>query len=185
MLKDDDKFYILANNSYNKTGIWFKKQIVGISEISAIMPKMIKEAGITSDKRLTNTTARKHLLTKLADHNIPDRQIVQISGHRNISSINHYAQMSRKRQNEIFDIMSGHNDSNNSAKSLYTSKSNTEFSTQSSTCNISTSRSVPTSFSFFNNCTINGAITITMSSDGQIATKIQKSDEVVMSQIQN
>lgn len=104
MLKDD-KFYIQANNSYNQTGIWFKKQIVGISKISGIMPKMIKEAGITSDKRLTNTTARKHLLTKLADHNIPDRQIVQSSGHKNISSINHYAQMSRKRQNEISDIM--------------------------------------------------------------------------------
>jgi len=146
---------------------------------------MIKEAGIASDKCLTNTTARKHLLTKLADHNIPDRQIVQSSGHKNISSFNHYAQMSRKRQNEISDIMSGHNDSSNSAKSLYTSKSNTGFSTQSSTCNISTSRSVPTAFSFLDNCTINGAITITMSSDGQIATKIQKSAEVVMSQIQN
>jgi hypothetical protein len=36
-----------------------------------------------------------------------------------------------------------------------------------------------------NNCTINGAITITMSSDWQTATKIHKSDEVVMSQIQN
>jgi len=36
-LKDDDKFYIQANNSYNKTEIWFKKQIVGISEISAII----------------------------------------------------------------------------------------------------------------------------------------------------
>lgn len=185
MLKDD-KFYIQANNSYNNTGIWFKKQIVGISKFSGIMPKMIKEAGITSDKRLTNTSARKHLLTKLADHNIPDRQIVQISGHKNISSINHYAQMSRKRQSEISNIMSGNNNSNNSAKSLCTSKSNTEFSTQPSTCNISTtSRTVPAYFSFLNNCTINGAITITMSSDWQTATKIQKSDEVVMSQIQN
>ena len=185
MLKDD-KFYIQANNSSNKTGIWFKKQIVGINKISGIMPKMIKEAGITSDRRLTNTSARKHLLTKLADHNIPDRQIVQISGHKNISSINHYAHMSRKRQSEISDIMSGNNNSNNSAKSLCTSKSNTEFSTQPSTCNISTtSRTVPAYFSFLNNCTINGAITITMLSDGQTATKILKSDEVVMSQIQN
>jgi hypothetical protein len=47
------------------------------------------------------TSARKHLLTKLADSNIPDRLIVQISGHKNIASIHSYAQMSRKRQNEI------------------------------------------------------------------------------------
>jgi hypothetical protein len=39
---------------------------------------MIKAAGIESDKKLTNTSARKHLLTKLADSNIPDRLIVQI-----------------------------------------------------------------------------------------------------------
>jgi hypothetical protein len=65
------------------------------------MPRMINAAGIESDKKLTNTSARKHLLTKLADSNIPDRPIVQISGHKNIASINSYAQMSRKRQNEI------------------------------------------------------------------------------------
>ena len=59
MLKDD--FYIQVNNYYNKTGIWFKKQIVGINKISGIIPKMIKEAGITRDKRLTNTSAKKHL----------------------------------------------------------------------------------------------------------------------------
>ena len=102
MLKDDDKFYIQVTILIIKLGYGLKNK-AGINKISGNMPKMIKEAGITSDKRLTNTSARKQLPTKLADHNIPDRQIVQISGHKNISCINHYAQMSRKRQNEISD----------------------------------------------------------------------------------
>ena len=85
MLKDDDKFYIQVTILIIKLGYGLKNK-AGINKISGNMPKMIKEAGITSDKRLTNTSARKHLPTKLADHNIPDRQIVQISGHKNITA---------------------------------------------------------------------------------------------------
>lgn len=73
------------------------------------MKKMVKESGLQSHKRLTNISARKHLLTKLSDSNIPDKKIMQISGHKNVPSINQYAELSRKRQQQISNIMSGKN----------------------------------------------------------------------------
>ena len=55
------------------------------------MTEMTENSDIGNNKRLTNTSAMKHMVTKLSDANIPDRQIVQISGHKNIQSINSYA----------------------------------------------------------------------------------------------
>lgn len=110
LYKGDDQFYLQSNINYKESCQWFKKQPVEQNKISTIMKKMTENSGIGKDKRLTNTSARKHLITKLSDANIPDRQIVQISGHKNIQSINSYAQLSRKRQHEISDIMSSKTD---------------------------------------------------------------------------
>lgn len=103
MCKKKDKFYIQTNPHYQKNGNWFKKQVVGINSIATIMPKMIKTAGIESSKRLTNNSARKHLLTKLACtcSSIHEQCNVQLSGRKNITT-----KMLRKRQNKISDILS-------------------------------------------------------------------------------
>ena len=46
-------------------------------------------AGIGKDKRITNHSARKTLVQKLQDNNIPPTQItVQITGHKNLQSVN-------------------------------------------------------------------------------------------------
>ena len=107
-------------------------------------------------KKLTNTSARKHLLTKLSDSNIPDRQIVQISGHKNIASINSYAQMSRKRQNEISDI------SSNSGKTvkITATPSDLKIFVRTMSTLTSTPLTAPSPYSFLNNCTIHGSVTI-------------------------
>jgi len=175
MNKDDDKFYLQSNINYKKSGQWFKKQPVGQNKISTITNKMTENSGIGKDKRLTNTSARKYLITKLSDANIPDRQIVQISGHKNIQSINSYAQLSRKRQHEISDIMSGKTDnlpnSSNSSDVVTASMA-------SSTC--MTASSVP-GMSFWNNCTVHRNVTIHI---GETSAKFRRDEHSEISQFQ-
>ena len=48
---------------------------------------MVSRANIQSDKRLTNTSVRKHVCQKLMENQVPDIQAVQITGHKNPNSL--------------------------------------------------------------------------------------------------
>ena len=61
--------------------IWFKRNQVGVNKLSSMMKRMVERAGLNPDKKLTNHSARKHLVQKLNDFNVPANQIMQISSH--------------------------------------------------------------------------------------------------------
>ena len=51
--------------------------------------KKMKESGkLDINKRLTNHSARQYLLQKLRENNVEGTDIMQISGHNNVASIN-------------------------------------------------------------------------------------------------
>lgn len=54
---------------------------------------------INEDKKITNHSARKHLMQKCNDLGIPADCAIQISGHRNIASANNYSNINQKQQN--------------------------------------------------------------------------------------
>ena len=56
-------------------------------------------------------SARKHLMQKLNDENVPAHQIIQISGHRNISSLNNYSSLNKEQSKNISNILSHSNHS--------------------------------------------------------------------------
>ena len=68
------------------------------------MNEAIKFAGafriphILQSKRLTNHSARKRMIQKQNDSDIPPCHIMQLSGHRNVQSINNYSQISQQQQ---------------------------------------------------------------------------------------
>lgn len=68
------------------------------------------------NKRLTNHSARKYLVEKLHTNHIEGKDIMQISGHKNIASINNYSAISENKQREISNILSNTNPTN----TLYT-----------------------------------------------------------------
>jgi len=70
------------------------------------MKKMKEKANITERKKLTNTSSRKYLIQKLRDKNIPPTDIMQISGHRNVQSINSYSNISDKQQQTYSNYLS-------------------------------------------------------------------------------
>ena len=61
------------------------------------MKNMLAASQVQSDKKLVNHSKRKHLVQKLVDSNIPPNEIVQITGHKNINSLNNYPSISDKR----------------------------------------------------------------------------------------
>lgn len=116
MLRPDAPFYIAimadtqklytAGVDINLGQKWYKNQRLGINMIYQFMKSMKGDGELSSDKRLTNHSTRKHLIQKLTNANIPPNQIVQISGHRNINSLNNYSHINPGQQRDISRILS-------------------------------------------------------------------------------
>jgi hypothetical protein len=66
---------------------------------------MVKGSGIIQTKKLSNHSARKYLVQKLNDNNVQANHIMQISGHKNISSINNYSHINEIQHREISKIL--------------------------------------------------------------------------------
>jgi integrase len=84
---------------------WFKKNAVGINKLGNMMSTMVKNANIPTSKKLSNHSARKYLIQKLSDSNVPPTHIAQISGHRNVSSINKYSHINNDQHRNISQIL--------------------------------------------------------------------------------
>lgn len=105
----DSPFYLAYNTRRGipKQGeMWFKNQPIGINTIGSLMKNMAAAANVSGDdKKISNHTARKTLVQKLCDHDIEPNKIVQVSGHRNLQSINSYATLSQKQHQNISQIL--------------------------------------------------------------------------------
>ena len=55
---------------------------------------MLKDAVNDTDRKIVNHSTRKHLIQKLVDSEIPRNEIIQITGHKNINSMNNYSTLS-------------------------------------------------------------------------------------------
>ena len=53
-----------------------------------------------------NHSARKTMISTLAKHNVPETQIIQLSGHRNLHSLNAYKTATIDQQKEMSHILS-------------------------------------------------------------------------------
>ena len=66
---------------------------------------MIGDSGLKTDKKLVNHSTRKHLVQKLVDNDIPPNEIIQITGHKNVNSLNNYSSLSDKKQQQISAVL--------------------------------------------------------------------------------
>ena len=51
-------------------------------------------------------SVRKHLVQKLTDEGLPPNQIIQISGHKNVNSLNNYSHLKAEQTKNISSILS-------------------------------------------------------------------------------
>ena len=103
-------FYIATHSQFcdadcepGENCTWFRSQPIGVNKLSSLMKKMSEQAEI---RHLTNHSARKHLVQKLNDAGVHPNQIMQVTGHRNIASINNYSTITVNQQKGISEILS-------------------------------------------------------------------------------
>lgn len=103
MMDDDSPFYLgFARKLEDPT--WFCRQPMGKNTLYTFVRVMCEEADIQGRK--TNHSARKTTVTALVHENIPDTRIMQLSGHKNVQSINTYSSASIEQQKEMSNILS-------------------------------------------------------------------------------
>ena len=97
----DSPSYIQPANLIS-TETWYKNQPVGVNKF---MKTMTENAGITGKK--TNHSARKTMITKLVEQDINPLHVAQLSGHKNLKSIDSYSVTSKKQQRRMSHLISG------------------------------------------------------------------------------
>jgi len=100
MNEDDSPFYLAVNNnlkgriaSDERVTPWFKAGPVGINKLNGLMKTMAQKAGINNE-RLRNHSGRKTMIQTLSENDIPLTHIAQLSGHKNLKSIENYSKES-------------------------------------------------------------------------------------------
>ena len=65
------------------------------------MKTMAQKGGLHAEN-LTNHSARKRMIQKLNDQEVPPTHIMQVSGHKNVQSLNNYSSLSEKNSSGIY-----------------------------------------------------------------------------------
>ena len=105
----DSPFYLAINYTTKaiNTKPWFKSAPMGVKKLKLLMKKTTEKA-VLDAKNLTDHSRRKRTIQKLNDEGVWPTHIIQISGHKNIQSLNNYSTLSELQQKNIFNILSGY-----------------------------------------------------------------------------
>ena len=84
----DSLFYLAVKTGYTSNDHslvknWFKSSPLGINTISALLNGMV-EIRNSSGRRLTNHSVKKSCVQALKDQNLPNTDIIAITGHKEI-----------------------------------------------------------------------------------------------------
>lgn len=109
MCQPESRFYLAVNPHYgvdtNNGRQWFLSGPMGKNKLGQIAKVMSEKAGFTA--RHVNHSGRKTCITKLLDADKPPTEVAQLSGHKNIQSLNHYNTVSLQKQMEMSSIVHG------------------------------------------------------------------------------
>ena len=107
MNSEDSPFYLAVNltKMANSSKPWFKASPMGVNKLNSLMKTMAQKAGLNAEN-LTNHSGRKRMIQKLNDQEVPPTHIMQISGHKNVQSLNNYSSLSEKQRRSISNILS-------------------------------------------------------------------------------
>jgi len=148
MCAADSPFYLAVNHHRKPTSFWYKKQPLGVTLLNRIMKELAHKGGIQGKK--TNHSARKTMIRTLCSANVPDSTIMQLSGHKSITSLNHYKKPSLDQQRSMSNLLSTLQADPSPSSSLSVSKQETNLQSNQ-LCSTPGLLSNAT----FNGCTVN------------------------------
>ncbi len=104
MKLESSPFYLSVKKTKKaKDNVWCNRSAMGKNYIGKIMKEMCLSAGIKGNK--TNHSIRKTMCTNLLHAGVPPTLIQQLSGHKNVQSVNNYATASEIQQREMCKIL--------------------------------------------------------------------------------
>ena len=112
----ESPFYLAVNQKLNEHSKWYKCQPLGIHQINGFMKTLSEVAELPGRK--TNHSARKTTVQKLCNSGIPSSTVLQVSGHRNVHSLNNYKKPSIEQQQSISHLLSCYSTQPNPSTSI-------------------------------------------------------------------
>ena len=80
---------------------WYKVQPMGENKINSMMKNIISQTSLqSSEKRFTNHSARKTLVSKMKKANLERSSIAKVTGHRNIQCLDDYDEADEDEQRQ-------------------------------------------------------------------------------------
>ena len=98
MIKPDSPLYS-AVIEILKPEVWYKRQPLGIHSLGQFMRTIAEAVSLTG--KHTNHSARRTIVTALRHENVNPLDISQLSGHKNLKSIDYYSTVSVVQQKEM------------------------------------------------------------------------------------
>jgi len=90
MNSSDSPFYLAINHRRKPNdNTWYMKAPLGKNEIGNLLKKAAERAGLQGN--ITNHSVRKTCISRLMDAEVPVNYVAQLSGHRNLKSLDSYS----------------------------------------------------------------------------------------------
>lgn len=91
--------------SLDNDDVWFVNVPLGKNTIGSIAKKMFADAGLASTRK-TNHSGRKTAIQTLLHAGVAPTEVQQLSGHKNVQSLNAYSTLSTGQQQQLSNILS-------------------------------------------------------------------------------
>ncbi len=154
----DSPFFLqILPDSCVSSGTWYHNRPMGHNAIGNMLSGakiVLGDNSKTSRSKVSNHTARKTSISTLLDHDIHPLHVQQLSGHKNIESLNSYHSASLRKQKEMSDVLNSRSTVMQSNEPCQISSSNS-----SSSATITSQKRTDVESMFhganFSNCTFN------------------------------
>ena len=93
-------FFLAVNHSRAPDNpIWYNRAPLGKNKIGEFLTKAAKNAGLPGN--VTNHSVRKTCISRLMDAEVPVNYVAQLSGHKNLKSLDSYKTASDEHQRKM------------------------------------------------------------------------------------
>ena len=109
MLEPDAPFYVAINHQRKPNDkVWYLDRPLGKNEIGKFLKDAFAAAKLddTYKKKVSNHSVRKTSVGRLLEADVQPNFVAQLSGHKNLKSLDSYHSASLKRQREMSAILS-------------------------------------------------------------------------------
>ena len=101
----ESPFYLAINHRRKPNdSIWYMKAPLGKNEIGKLMKTAARGAGLQGN--ITNHSVRKTCISRLMDAEVPVNYVAQLSGHKNLKSLDSYKAASVEHQRKTSYVLS-------------------------------------------------------------------------------